>query len=372
MKQETIESERCMIMEKKYKILVTGACGVTSRSVVRSLNRSAYFKDQCEFIGTDVCYNLYGIYEGLYSRVYQVPAYHAPNYREAIQEIIDAHDIEYAIIIPEPEALYWSENPFPVKFFRIPPKFGRAVLSKLHLYELLQGTGLIPDFQLVNKKEILESANSVKLSYPMWIRDYSEGTTSGMGSFAPDNYEELKAWLCINKKVDTFMLSEFLPGRNLACFLMYDNGKLLKYGVAQRIDYLMAKVAVSGITGNTSRGKLLNDENVFDVARNAVEYVTSTTGETMNGLVVVDLKENADGKPMVTEINLRHVAFTSIFANAGFNFSEYQMLLLSGQKDLIPDELTMQFPENNIMLRDVDGLPIYLSDFEGIPYYVMG
>ena len=38
------------------------------------------------------------------------------------------------------------------------------------------------------------------------------------------------------------MLSEYLPGRNLACFLLYHEGKLLKYGVAERIEYLMAKV----------------------------------------------------------------------------------------------------------------------------------
>lgn len=358
-------------MSKKYRILVTGACGVTSRSVVRSLNISEHFKNQCEFIGTDVCYNLYGIYEGLYSKVYKVPAFNAPNYRTAIQKIIDEHQIEYAIIIPEPEALYWCERPFDVKFFRIPPKFGRAVLSKLSLYRMLEGTGLTPNFQMVNKEELLHSGDNVKLNYPMWIRDYSEGTTSGMGSFAPENYEELKAWLTINRKVDTFMLSEYLPGRNLACFLMYDEGKLLKYGVAQRIDYLMAKVSVSGITGNTSKGRLLNDEKVFAVARKAVEYIADKTGEIMNGLIVVDLKEDANGIPMVTEINLRHVAFTSTFANAGFNFSEYQMLLLSGQKDLIPAGLTMQFPENNMMLRDVDGLPIYLSDFEGVPYSIM-
>lgn len=353
-------------MEKKYKILVTGACGVTSRSVVRSLNKSKYFKDNCEFIGTDVCYNLYGVFEGLYKEVYKVPAFNEQDYRQEIQAIIDKHKIEYAIIIPEPEALYWSENPFNVKFLRIPPKFGKAVLSKLNLYNNLKETNLVPKFQIVNKAEILKSEENVKLSYPMWIRDYSEGTTSGMGSFAPSNYEELKSWLCINKNIDTFMLSEFLPGRNLACFLLYNDGKLVKYGVAQRIEYLMAKVSVSKITGNTSIGKLLNDSNVFEVAKNAVETVIKKTDEIMNGLVVVDLKENRDGIPFVTEINLRHVAFTSSFANADFNFSEFQMLILSGQEHLIEPELTKQFSENNLILRDVDGVPIYLENFNGI------
>ena len=345
----------------KINVLVTGACGVTSRSVVRALNKSEFFKNRCNFIGTDVCYNLYGIYEGLYSKVYKVPGYNAPEYRETMQRIIDENNIEYAVIIPEPEVLYWSEHPFNVKFHRIPPKFAKSVLSKFSLYSLLEGTGLTPRFQLVPKNV---TPDSIHLTFPMWIRDYSEGTTSGMGSFMPKNFEQLSAWLKINEHVDTFMLSEYLPGRNLACFLLYDNGKLLKYGVAERQTYLMAKVAVSRITGNTSQGKLLNDTRVLDVARRAVEKICEITGETMNGLVVVDLKEDANGLPMVTEINIRHVAFTSSFANGGLNFAETQFLLLTGQPEKISEELTLEFPEDNLILRDVDGLPIYLSHFK--------
>ena len=58
---------------KRCKILVTGACGVTSRSVVRSLMSSPIFGGRCEFVGTDVCHLEYGIYEGLYDKVYKVP-----------------------------------------------------------------------------------------------------------------------------------------------------------------------------------------------------------------------------------------------------------------------------------------------------------
>ena len=71
-------------------------------------------------------------------------------------------------------------------------------------------------------------------NFHVWIRDYSEGTTSGKGSFKPHNIEELNAWLTINPQIETFMLSEYLPGRNLACFLLYNNGKLLKYGVGRK------------------------------------------------------------------------------------------------------------------------------------------
>lgn len=39
------------------------------------------------------------------------------------------------------------------------------------------------------------------------------------------------------------------------------------------------------------------------------------------------------------------------------------MMLLSGREESISPELTKLFPDNNIMLRDVDGLPIYLDNY---------
>lgn len=355
-------SEYIPLMEQ-INILVTGACGVTSRSVVRSLNTSNFFKGKLDFIGTDVCYNKYGIYEGLYKRVYKVPSYNSPDYHEVMARIIAKENIQYAIIIPEPEVLYWCNHNFGVPFHRIPPKFAKVVISKLSLYQHLEYTNLTPKFQIISKNV---TEDMIKLPYPLWIRDYSEGTTSGMGSFMPQNFEQLSAWITINPDIKTFMCSEYLPGRNLACFLLYDNGHLIKYGVAERQIYLMAKVAISHITGNTSQGKLLNDEHVFLTAKNAVEKIAEMTGEKMNGLIVVDLKENADGIPLVTEINIRHVAFTSSFASGGLNFAEVQLLLLTGQPHLISQAKTIEFPKDNLILRDVDGHPIYISHFEDV------
>lgn len=353
------------ITMEKIKVLVTGACGVTSRSVVRSLNTSKIFSSRCEFIGTDICNLLYAPYEGLYKKLYYVPPFYDERYSQIIQKIIDENAIEYAFVIPEPEEQFWAEHPFQnVKFMRIPADFGSNVLSKRKLYENLENTGYIPNYQILENEIILHQKNSIKLSYPMWIRDYSEGTTSGKGSYLAYDYEHLCAWVKINENIDTFMLAEYLPGRNLACFLSYYNGELLQYGVAERICYLMGKVAVSGITGNTSYGRLLNDQKPYEIALAGVNKILELCNEPMNGLIVVDMKENIDGIPLITEINLRHVAFTSTFANAGLNFAEAQLLCMMDKIDKIPIKGTKLFPSQNAMLRDVDGLPIYIDNFE--------
>ena len=347
----------------KIKVLVTGACGVTSRSVVRALNKSDKFSGKCEFVGTDICNLVYAPYEGLYKKLYKVPLFNSPDYVPIMKRIIEENELEYAIVIPEPEALFWAEHPFDIKFMKIPAEFGREVLSKRRLYENLEGTGLTPKFQVLESEILMRDPSAVKLEYPMWIRDYSEGTTSGKGSYLAKDYEHLCAWMKINENIKTFILAEYLPGKNLACFLSYNKGELIQYGIAQRIDYLMGKVAVSGITGNTSYGKLLNYDECYQIALKGVNKILDKAKVQMNGLIVVDLKENATGIPLITEINLRHVAFTSTFANAGLNFCESQLLCMMNRENEISVRGTLKFPENNAMLRDVDGLPIYVENF---------
>ena len=223
---------------------------------------------------------------------------------------------------------------------------------------------LVPKSFQVLKTDIMRDNFESPLGYPVWIRDASAGTASGKGSFKAENINELRAWAEINTGIDEFQLSQYLPGGNYGVFMIFNNGTLRKLAIAERIDYIMAKVAVSGITGNTCKGRLLNDDSIKKTALKAVDLICEETNSTMNGLVVCDMKADEKGVPLVTEINIRHVAFSSSFANAGFNISEYQLLLALGRGDELSEEVEMIFPKNNLILRDVDGQPIYIKDYK--------
>ena len=67
-------------------ILVTGACGVTPRAIVRSLRASSVLSG-ATLVGADRGGNWYGFYEGLYDRVYRVSVPNEPGYAELITEI---------------------------------------------------------------------------------------------------------------------------------------------------------------------------------------------------------------------------------------------------------------------------------------------
>lgn len=343
------------------RILITGACGVTSRSVVRSLRMSQEFS-QSVLIGTDTCENTYGLYEGLYAKIYKVSHTNQDSYQQEMESIIQQEQIDVAIIIPELEVLTWARISFPVRYVVPPLAFCEQSINKAILYKNLEGSGLIPTYDIVSR-ELLLAGNTGALQdqYPMWIRDFSSGSTSGKGALKVHHADELKAWVVLNPMIDQFMLTAFLGGGNYACHLLYHHGELKKVACYERLVYFMGRVAPSGVTGNIAKGRLLNHPALVDAAKKAIDKICSDQNVIMNGIVAVDMKANDDGQPFITEINIRHVAATSAFASAGFNLAAYQLLLALDREDLLSPELEKEFPKDNLLLRDIDGTPRWVA-----------
>ena len=343
-------------------ILVTGACGVTSRTVVRALRRSPLFA-QTRLVGMDVCDNPFGLYEGLYERIYRVPpSRDETRYAPMVAQICAAECIDAAIVIPEPEVLYWAEHAMPVPSLLPPPAFARLAISKATLYDQLQGSGWVPRHAMLTREQIAAGQRGGLDGWPLWLRDGSAGSTSGKGALCVHGDAEAAAWMTLNPRTTAFMASEFLPGRNLACLLLFHQGRLLKQGCYERLEYFMGHTAMSGVTGNISKGRLINDDAAVAVSLQAVQALCAKTGEAMSGLVTVDLRTDADDRPKITEINLRPVAAASAFAEVpGANLIEAWLLATLGEPEAV-GPLEVPFPPHNRMFRDIDGLPVYVAD----------
>jgi len=344
------------------KILITGACAVSARNVLRSLKKSELFKN-ATYIGCDMCSILYGAYSRDFDKLYKVPAVSSPKYREVMERILFKEKPDAVMVIPEVEVLYWAKHPFDVPYLIPEADFCEVAISKRKLFNLLKDTGLVPKSFNVKRGDVFSESYEAPLPFPLWIRDASAGTASGKGSFMAKNVEELRAWIGINQGIDNFQLSEYCPGGNYGVLCLFENGKLLKLAIAERIEYIMAKVAVSGITGNTSKGRFLNDEGIKRNALKALDLVCEATHTVMNGLVVVDMKADDKGDAKVTEINIRYVAYNCCLADAGFNLAEYHLLTILGRSSELSEEVEMTFPKNNLFLRDVDGTPIYVPNY---------
>jgi carbamoyl-phosphate synthase large subunit len=145
--------------------------------------------------------------------------------------------------------------------------------------------------------------------------------------------------------------------------MLFQDDELLKFACAERMKYFGGHLFLSGISGNTSQGRLINDGRVHATAERCVRLIARKTGESLNGLLTVDMRENGDGTPLVTEVNLRHVAFTSAFAAGGANMAEAQLLATMGLGDRV-DRKEVRFPPGNLFLRDIDGLPLWVENWQ--------
>lgn len=344
-------------------LLVTGACGVTSRTLVRALRRSPRFA-RTRLIGTDICDNPFALYEGLYERIWRVPRLNEPQrYLDLVARICERERVDAALVVPEPEVLFWAEHAMPVPALLPPPRFARLAISKARVYDALRGTGLVPEFELLTRDAILSGAGDDWFRRGAWLRDVGDGSTSGKGALQVHNLDEARAWMTLNPATDRFMVAQVLPGRNLACLLLYHDGQLLKTGSYERLEYFMARTAVSGITGNICKGRLVNDDAAQAVSLQAVERLCQATGERMTGQVTVDLRADAQGRPRVTEINLRQVAAASAFAQVpGANLAEALALVTLGRADLAGPREVLFNPDNRL-LRDIDGVPVYVERY---------
>ena len=352
-------------MKKQLNVLITGVGGPTPRSFARAIKEIGNYSDY-RLIGTDIHPYAIGHYQNsLFDKSYITKKSSEQGYWSEMESIIAQESIDIAIILPEQEVLAWSARQaidnLPCKAL-IPPKEAvDKMLDKGVLTKSLEGSGLVPKSILIDPKNPkLKEQTETHLTYPYWIR--SATGSSGLGSYKVESFDDLQRWVFINKNINNFIASTYLPGRNLACKLLYYNGKLVRAACAERVNYIMAKVAPSGITGNTSFGRLINDKNVYEAAKRAMDIMFDITGAEQHGFYTVDLKEDANGQPMVTEINVRHVAFTQCFAMGGANFCEDTIRLLDRDKEFNYEFKQYKFKEGLVFLRDVDERPIVMQE----------
>ena len=343
-------------------ILITGACGVAPRAIARSLRMSRIFGG-ATLIGTDRGGNWYGFYEGLYQRVYRVPEPRDPSYASTIAEICEREAIDVAMVVPEAEVVYWSRRDFPVPTLLPSGSFADVAISKRNLYDALRQTDLIPKYSVVTRDDLVARRGLELVAAEVWLRAYADASSSGAGAIKVAEPEQAYAWAYLNPSIGSFMASEHLPGRNLACCMLFVDDALLKVACYERVEYFIGHLVMSGVTGHISRGRLVNDERTRAVSEEAVRIIAKQLGERAHGLLTVDLREDADGAPKVTEINIRHVAGTSALAAGGANMSEAQVLASLGRLDEI-GEVVPTFADDNAILRDIDGEPLWISPFE--------
>ena len=98
---------------------------------------------------------------------------------------------------------------------------------------------------------------------------------------------------------------------------------------------------------------------------NTASNLESKLDVKAHGILSFDLKEDSHGELKVTEVNIRHMAYTGVMAQAGFDLIEDTIRIMEdGNADGIMRAPYYHYDKPYVFLRDVDIEPMLLESEE--------
>lgn len=335
------------------RILVTGAGGPAAHNFVESLRMAP---EKFHIVGADV--NPFHLELAPVDKSYRIPPVNDKNYLREVNGIIEKEKINITHPQPDVEVYFLSKNRDKVKSLMFLPS-QEAIENSQNKSALIKILRLnkVPTAQ----SYLLESPNDLdkafmilkKTNDKLWLR-----AIRGAGSKASFPFREIghaKFWIDYWQKMKgvgygDFMLSEFLPGKDFAFQSLWKGGKLVTSQARERVEYIFGNLTLSGQTSSPSIARTVSRDDINQIATKAIKSLD----QSATGIFCVDLKENQDGVPCVTEINAgRFFTTSNFFTQAGCNMPYFYTQLALGEK---PPKLKPYnpLPANLYWVRQVD------------------
>ena len=347
-------------------ILVTGIGGLTPRSIAATIKKN---HPNYKLIGIDINKKAIGFFmKGLLDEYYICPRCTSDEYFPWIDRLVRERNIDYAFVQPESEIVEWGDyydkhGKYPCPVFMGCKKLSVSLKDKSIMAELLKDTEFIPKTIKVTQDNPRYKEVEEEIGFPCWIR--ATNGTGGLGSLKLEDISSYKSWLFINGNIPEFTVSEFLTGRHLANEMLYYNGEYVKGAALECAEYVMASTAPSHVTGNTAYGRFLNEDRINKFCDKCIKYLESKLDVKAHGILSFDLKEDSRGELKVTEVNIRHMAYTGVMAQAGFDLIEDTIRIMEdGNADGIMRAPYYHYDKPYVFLRDVDIEPMLLESEE--------
>ena len=345
-------------MAEAVRILVPGAGGPGTLNLCRSLKRAP---EPLVLIGTDC--DRYFSTLSLTDEVRLVPpAREETAYIAAIKKIVKEESID--LIMPnnslEIRALATHRFSLGAELFAPTLRTLDLANSKWASYKVWAERG-IP----VPKTELLEHPAQVEPLFrsfgkvPIWVRGAGiPGKGIGVASLPCRTHEQALQWINFWKGWGGMIASEFLPGANLTWIGIFKNGQRITGQCRQRDRYIIPHVSPSGITGAPALSHTVHRDDVDEIAMQAALSLDSS----LDGVVFVDLKEDAQGQPRVTEMNAGRFGTTHFFYTAaGLNLPWIAACLALG-KNYGPVDERHPLPANLYWIRTLDAGPVLIKE----------
>ena len=313
------------------RIVVTGAGGSPAANFVHSLRLAS---EPFHVVGTDT--SRYHLELAPVDARYLLPRADEPGYLDELNAVIEAEEADLVHPQPEQEVLLLARERGRVGAATLLPdaKTVETCQDKATFAASMGDAGLpTPRFARAEDEGLLrEATNSIlEARTQAWVR--AVRGAGARASLPVSTADQAVAWVRYWKEQHgldwrDFMVSEFLPGREFAFQSVWRDGKLITSAARERLEYVFGHLMPSGQSSSPSVARSIRRDDVNDLASRAVLAVDPSA----TGVFCVDLKEDEDGRPLVTEINAgRFFTTSNFFAEAGANMPYAYVRLALGE-----------------------------------------
>jgi carbamoyl-phosphate synthase large subunit len=340
------------------RILVTGAGGSPGVNFIQSLRESP---ERFYVVAADA--NMHHLQWPDADRKVLVPPCSHPEYIEILNEIIDEDGIEMVHAQPDVEVrrISAAREQLHARTWFPEHRVIDILQDKFETGKRWAAAGIRnrPTLSINTRSDLANAAT--QLGFPFWMR--ASSGAGARGSTLVTNqavgYHWLSYWRARGESWN-FIAEEYLPGRDLAWTSLWENGRLITSQGRERLEYIYPHLAPSGRTGTPIVARTVNDEAVNEISTRCVLAIDPNA----TGIFSVDLREDASGNPIPTEINCGRFFTTSLFfSRAGLNVPYMYVKRAFGES--IP--LTPQFnalPEGLHWIRHIDCPTVLISEEE--------
>jgi carbamoyl-phosphate synthase large subunit len=156
---------------------------------------------------------------------------------------------------------------------------------------------------------------------------------------------------------DRFTLSEYLPGRDFMCMSLWRDGQMVLVSTFEKLSYFGGESHPSGTSSLSSLAKTIIDDRLVDISSRAIRAISPKA----SGAFSIDLKENAEGVPCITEINAgRFFIGMTAFDQVSKHNTSAVYVRLAFREPLHLRDAYVTVPDHYVV-RDLDALPGVLS-----------
>ncbi|MHC1629074.1 MAG: ATP-grasp domain-containing protein [Candidatus Nezhaarchaeales archaeon] len=347
----------------EVRVLVTGCGGIGGFNFVRALRLAeSMVGDRYFIVGTD--FNPYYLLMPEVDVRYRTPRHSDPEFKNVIVKLIRDYSITFLHPHPSSEAKVLAGcrdllDDLGVKYYL--PRPEDIAPDKWFMYVKLRDYGVpAPRAMRISSIDDVDEAFRV-LGSPLWIRvRIGAGGRLSLKVKTPD---EAKLWIRLHvmqgrARIEDFIIQEYMPGRDLAFDSLWLNGELVTSYVRERLEYPLKHISLTGITGTPSVARTVIHDEASEIGIKAVRALNPKP----HGFYSVDLKEDSDGKPRVTEVDgkwhttapLWGYAVSKALNDVKYNIAYiYLKLGLEGKLPFSLPKLNL-FPKGLYLIRQLD------------------